>query len=165
MGTEYPVGLFLSSGESTSDAVDGIRGGEGELVSGGGVVALVARWQVPVVEVVVQGDLAADAADEVGRVLGEAMGFRPRKLIVDLAGCRSIDARGVHVLVEARRRAVSVGVVLVVRPPEADAVRLLEHAAWQALIAPGGVSMPSGVEIGRALWTAEGPDGDVAASS
>ncbi|GAA1382697.1 STAS domain-containing protein [Catellatospora chokoriensis] len=129
------------------------------------MVAFLARWQVPVVEVVVQGDLDASSAAEVGRVLGEALDLRPRELVVDLAGCRSVDVHGVRVLLEARRRVAGLGAAFQVRPAVAGAVQVPAVAAWQELIAPVCGSTVTRVEAGPAGWTADGPDWGVAASA
>lgn len=87
------------------------------MVPEGGPV-LVARWQVPVVEVVIQGDLDAGSVAEAERVIGEAMRLRPRRLVVDLRRCRTVDTKGTILLVEARRRARAIGGSFVVHRPD-----------------------------------------------
>ncbi len=79
---------------------------------------LVARWQVPVVEVVIQGDLDAGSVEEAERVIGEAMRLRPRQLVVDLRRCRTVDTKGAILLVETRRRARAIGGSFVVHGPD-----------------------------------------------
>ncbi len=94
----------------------------------GNIGGLVARWRVPAVEVVIDGDLDAWSAAQVNQVLHEAMRLRPEFLIVDLARCRSLDAAGVLLVMEARRRMAYTGGSLSVRSPAPHVEQVLRAA-------------------------------------
>ncbi|WP_186316230.1 STAS domain-containing protein [Catellatospora sichuanensis] len=87
----------------------------------------VAAWHVPVVEVTVRGDLDAWSSGQVDQVLHEALRLRPRELVVDLAGCRAVDAAGVLLLLEAQRRVVHLGGRLALRSPGPQVARTLQE--------------------------------------
>ena len=59
---------------------------------------------VPLVELLVgEADLAA-AGVRLREQLQEVLHLRPRRLVVDLSGCASLDAAGLRVLLEAHRQ-------------------------------------------------------------
>lgn len=81
-----------------------------------GAVELVTR-QVPLVEILVRGDLDALSAPRIKEVLDEAMALQPRRIIIDLADCPSIDAAGIMLLLDAHRRAIRNGGMVALRSP------------------------------------------------
>ncbi|MEV4412039.1 STAS domain-containing protein [Catellatospora sp. NPDC049609] len=83
---------------------------------------------VPLVEVQVQGDLNAQSAPGVHDMLEEALALRPRRLVIDLAGCDMIDAAGILLLLDTHRRAMRDGGSVALRSPSARARRNLRLA-------------------------------------
>lgn len=77
----------------------------------------IATQRVPLVEVMVRGQLDAVSAPAVHDVLEQAMLLSPEELIIDLAECPSIDAAGIMLLLDAHRRAVRYGGVVALRSP------------------------------------------------
>lgn len=88
----------------------------------------IATRHVPVVEVVVRGELDAWSASRVNDVLEEAMQLCPAQLVIDLAECPLIDAAGIMLLLDAHRRAMRNGGVVVLRSPSARLCRNLRLA-------------------------------------
>lgn len=83
---------------------------------------------VPLVEVRVNGDLNAQSAPGVNDMLEEALALRPRRLVIDLAGCEMIDAAGILLLLDTHRRAMRDGGSVALRSPSARAQRNLRLA-------------------------------------
>jgi anti-anti-sigma factor len=83
---------------------------------------------VPLVEVQVRGDLDAHSAPSVNDMLEEALALRPRRLVIDLAGCDRIDAAGILLLLDTHRRAMRDGGTVALRSPSARAQRNLRLA-------------------------------------
>ncbi|GAA1377212.1 hypothetical protein GCM10009661_46600 [Catellatospora chokoriensis] len=92
------------------------------------MVPATAAQAVPLVEVQVKGDLDAQAAPEVNRLLEEALALRPQQIVVDLADCDTIDAAGILLLMDAHRRAVRDGGAVALRSPSERARRALRLA-------------------------------------
>jgi len=92
------------------------------------VVESVAIQRVPMVEVLVRGQLDAVSAPSVHDVLEQAMLLSPDELIIDLADCPSIDAAGIMLLLDAHRRAVRNGGVVALRSPSPRLSRNLKLA-------------------------------------
>lgn len=87
-----------------------------------------ATQRIPVVEIVVAGDLDVLAAPTVAAALERAGTPRPQQLIIDLAQCPTIDAAGIVILLDAHRRAIRYGGTLVLRSPPARLQRNLQLA-------------------------------------
>ena len=77
--------------------------------------------------------LDAACAARARHELEQAQAARPLRLVVDLAECRSIDAAGLAVLLEARRRARERGATLVLRGVSQRLRRLLAVSATAGL--------------------------------
>ncbi|GIG00002.1 hypothetical protein Cci01nite_50950 [Catellatospora citrea] len=92
------------------------------------MVPATAAQAVPLVEVQVKGDLDAQTAPEVNRLLEEALALRPQQIVVDLADCDTIDAAGILLLMDAHRRAVRDGGSVALRSPSERARRALRLA-------------------------------------
>jgi anti-sigma B factor antagonist len=88
----------------------------------------IATQRVPLVEVVVRGQLDAVSAPEVHDVLEQAMLLSPAELVIDLADCPFIDAAGIMLLLDAHRRAVRNGGVVALRSPSPRLERNLKLA-------------------------------------
>lgn len=84
--------------------------------------------RIPTVEVVVSGDLDLWTAPGISNTLDEAMALAPQQLIIDLAGCPSIDAAGILLLLDAHRRAIRNGGVVTLRSPSEKLRRNLRLA-------------------------------------
>ncbi|MEU7841556.1 STAS domain-containing protein [Micromonospora sp. NPDC049114] len=84
-------------------------------------------YALPLVEVSInQLDLACLA--ETGAALDELLALRPRRVVVDLAGCRYIDAAAIGLLLDVHRRLTRMDGVLVVRNPNHRIQRILHLA-------------------------------------
>ncbi len=77
--------------------------------------------------------LDAGCAARARHELEQAQAARPVRLVVDLSECRSIDAAGLGVLLEARRRARERGATLVLRGASHRLRRLLAVSATAGL--------------------------------
>ena len=85
--------------------------------------------QVVVVEV--QGDLDAARVPRVRALLEDAVGVRPKQLVVDLSGCSFLDASGLTVLLDVHRRMARVGTVLTLRGCSPRVMKLLSLTGLQ----------------------------------
>jgi anti-anti-sigma factor len=84
--------------------------------------------QTPLVEIVVDEDLTAQAAGRLRLLLSDALDLRPAQLVVDLGGCSYADAVAVKVLLTAHRWVWSMGGRLTLRAPTPRVQRLLRLA-------------------------------------
>ncbi|MGC4879005.1 STAS domain-containing protein [Micromonospora sp. DT43] len=84
-------------------------------------------YALPLVEVsITQLDLACLA--ETGAAFDGLLALRPQRVVVDLAGCRHIDAAAIGLLLDVHRRLARMDGVLVVRNPSHRIQRILHHA-------------------------------------
>ncbi|MFC4018481.1 STAS domain-containing protein [Micromonospora sp. GCM10011542] len=84
-------------------------------------------YALPLVEVcITQLDLACVA--ETGAAFDGLLALRPQRVVVDLAGCRYIDAAAIGLLLDVHRRLTRMDGVLVVRNPNHRIQRILHHA-------------------------------------
>lgn len=86
------------------------------------------RPVLPLVTVAVHEDLDLSSQARVGERLTEALALRPDRLVVDLSRCGFLDATGLTVLLHAHRDARRQGAELVLRGPQARAVRVIALA-------------------------------------
>ncbi len=101
--------------------------------------------RIPTVEVVISGDLDVWSAPSVSNTLDEAILLAPQQLIIDLAGCPSIDAAGILMLLDAHRRAIRNGGTVALRSPSARLQRNLRLARVDrvlAVLSPGPTAPP-----------------------
>jgi anti-anti-sigma factor len=70
---------------------------------------------VSVVQVRVHEDLDLVSIGQIGAVLDTALGLRPVRLVVDMAGCAFVDAAGISLLLDAHRRASQYDGLLLLR--------------------------------------------------
>ncbi len=84
--------------------------------------------RVPLVEVVITEPLDGLAVPRLRALLDEALTLQPEHLILDLAGCPSIDAAAIGVLLDAHRRAFLGGGRLTLRAPSVRLRRNLRLA-------------------------------------
>lgn len=80
---------------------------------------------VPIITVTIREELDVASAPRVAEQLSDALGLRPRRLVVDLSRCDFLDATGVSMLVEAHRQAVRQLTELVLLAPGARLLRIL----------------------------------------
>lgn len=80
------------------------------------------------VEIVVDEDLTAEAADRLHSRLADALRLHPAQLVVDLSRCGYADALAIDVLLNAHRRAYQSGGRLTLRCPSPRVQRLLHVA-------------------------------------
>lgn len=122
-------------------------------MDGGNTMAAgTATQRVPCVEVVVTGELDAWSAPRINDVLEQAMSLSPQQVIIDLAGCPSIDAAGIILLLDAHRRAMRSGGTVALRSPSARLCRNLRlahvdrvlHVIDPEAAAPGGAPSAGG---------------------
>jgi anti-anti-sigma factor len=108
--------------------------------------------RIPTVEVVISGDLDVWSAPSVNDTLDEAIGLAPQRLIIDLAGCPSIDAAGILLLLDAHRRAIRNGGTVALRSPSPRLQRNLRLAKVDRVLqvlAPGLPAPPDEQERHR----------------
>jgi anti-anti-sigma factor len=82
----------------------------------------------PLVEIVVEEDLTAEAAARLHGRLDDALRLRPAQLVVDLSRCGYADAFAIDVLLNAHRRTYQLGGRLTLRSPSPRVERLLHLA-------------------------------------
>lgn len=83
---------------------------------------------VPLVEVAITEELDLAGLSEVAVVLDRILALEPRKVTIDLAGCRHVDAAAVALLLDVHRRLARQGGVLTVRDPHPRIRRILDTA-------------------------------------
>ncbi|MEV1143783.1 STAS domain-containing protein [Micromonospora sp. NPDC049799] len=82
---------------------------------------------LPLVEVcITQLDLAC--LPEAGAVFDRLLALQPQRVVVDLSGCRHIDAAAIGLLLDVHRRLARTDGVLVVRDPNPRIRRILHTA-------------------------------------
>ncbi|MCX4472187.1 hypothetical protein C5N14_16860 [Micromonospora sp. MW-13] len=82
---------------------------------------------IPLVEVAVtEFDLAC--LPETGAVFDRLLALRPAQVVVDLSGCRHIDAAAIGLLLDVHRRLTRADAVLTVRDPNPRIWRILQSA-------------------------------------
>lgn len=88
---------------------------------------------MPLVEVsITEFDLAC--LPETGAVLDQLLALRPQQIVIDLAGCRHIDAAAIGLLLDVHRRMVRAGGVLAVRNPNPRITRILQTARLDQIL-------------------------------
>lgn len=106
--------------------------------------------RVPLVEVVITEAIDARVVPRLRAMLDEALALRPEHLVVDLAGCPTIDASGVAALLETHRQAMRDGGRLSLRAPSASVHRDLHVARAANLL---HIVLPE-VALPAADWSA-----------
>ena len=84
--------------------------------------------RVPLVEVVITEAIDTRMVPHLRALLDEVLALRPEHLVLDLAGCPTIDASGVATLLEAHRQAMRDGGRLSLHAPSASVHRNLHLA-------------------------------------
>lgn len=107
--------------------------------------------RLPRIEVCVNDELDISTLPRLRAQLDDALSLRPDQLLIDLSGCRYLDAQAIVVLLEAHRLAYRSGGRLVLRGANAAALRLLYLAGVGEVFsyesADGG--HPEGARQGR----------------
>nr|WP_205807984.1 STAS domain-containing protein [Micromonospora sp. HNM0581] len=71
---------------------------------------------------------------ETGAVLDRLLALNPQQVVIDLAGCRHIDAAAIGLLLDVHRRMVRTGGVLAVRNPNPRITRILQTARLDQIL-------------------------------
>ncbi|OKI06639.1 hypothetical protein AMK13_17295 [Streptomyces sp. CB02056] len=79
------------------------------------------------------GDMVLDSEPVAARALDAALVRRPALLAVDLAGVELFTCTGLNLLLAARRRALDIGIPLVLVAPSGRTLRVLELTGTAAL--------------------------------
>lgn len=111
---------------------------------------------VPLVEVrITEFDLAC--LPETGAVFDRLLALHPAQVVVDLSGCRHIDAAAIGMLLDVHRRLVRAGGVLAVHNPNPRIARILQTARLDQVLpvlneppAPSPVTPRPAAVYGRA---------------
>nr|WP_230416365.1 STAS domain-containing protein [Micromonospora tarapacensis] len=94
---------------------------------------------------------------ETGAVFDQLLALRPQQVVVDLAGCRHIDAAAIGLLLDVHRRMVRSGGVLSLRNPNPRITRILQTARLDQIL-PVHIDAPaSPTAIGDAASSVAGP--------
>ncbi|QOC91724.1 STAS domain-containing protein [Micromonospora craniellae] len=114
---------------------------------------------VPLVEVsITEFDLAC--LPETGAVFDQLLALRPQQVVIDLAGCRHIDAAAIGLLLDVHRRMVRLDGVLAVRNPNPRITRILQTARLDQILpvhgTAGAVPEPAG-DAGTSAAPGPGP--------
>ncbi|MEV4479565.1 STAS domain-containing protein [Micromonospora coxensis] len=105
-----------------------------------------ARCTVPLVEVcLTEFDLAC--LPETGAVFDRLLALHPGQIVVDLSGCRHIDAAAIGLLLDTHRRLVRAGAVLTLRDPNPRIRRILTTAHLDRVLPVVGAP-PAGTTTG-----------------
>jgi anti-anti-sigma factor len=83
---------------------------------------------VPLVEVLIVGDLDQAVLPRVQATLDDSFALRPERIVVDLSACPLVDAAGIGLLLEAHRRAWRSDGRLLLRAVPPDVLRILRIA-------------------------------------
>ncbi|MDG4797510.1 STAS domain-containing protein [Micromonospora sp. WMMD1082] len=115
---------------------------------------------VPLVEVsITEFDLAC--LPETGAVFDRLLALQPHQVVIDLAGCRHIDAAAIGLLLDVHRRMVRTGGVLSVRNPNPRITRILHTARLDQILpvhTDSGASPIAATDAGAAPAPAAGAD-------
>ncbi|WP_341715853.1 STAS domain-containing protein [Micromonospora sp. FIMYZ51] len=88
---------------------------------------------VPLVEVAItEFDLAC--LPETGAVFDRLLALRPTQVVIDLSGCRHIDAAAIGLLLDVHRQMVREGGVLALRNPNPRIARILQAARLDQIL-------------------------------
>ncbi|MFV2101623.1 STAS domain-containing protein [Micromonospora sp. LOL_024] len=88
---------------------------------------------VPFVEVsITEFDLTC--LPETGAVFDQLLALHPDQIVIDLAGCRHIDAAAIGLLLDVHRRMIRAGGVLAVRNPNPRIIRILQTARLDQIL-------------------------------
>ncbi|BCJ62809.1 anti-anti-sigma factor [Micromonospora endophytica] len=112
---------------------------------------------VPFVEVsITEFDLAC--LPETGAVFDRLLALRPARVVVDLSGCRHIDAAAIGLLLDVHRQLVRTGGVLALREPNPRIARILQAAHLDQILPVHAGDAPSAAgEAAPPPAVAEGP--------
>jgi anti-anti-sigma factor len=90
--------------------------------------------RVTTVELRVTQELDLACVPDVGDTFDRLLSLRPGHLVVDLSGCRHIDAAGIGLLLDAHRRLARRHAVLSLREPDPRIRRILQITGVDRLL-------------------------------
>jgi len=97
--------------------------------------------RVPRVELDITAELDLPRLSEVGAVLDRILSLHPAEVVIDLSGCRHLDAAAIGLLLDVQRRLTRRGGVLTLRDPHPRIRRILDTARPDQPL-PAGDSAP-----------------------
>lgn len=85
-------------------------------------------WSVPLIEVALTTELDRAGLSVTGLVFDRVLALSPGHVVVDLAGCRHVDAAGIGLLLDVHRRLARRQAVLSLRDPSPRIRKILQTA-------------------------------------
>jgi anti-anti-sigma factor len=114
---------------------------------------------VPRVEVEITEKLDLARLSEVSHVLDRILSLLPGEVVIDLSGCRHIDAAGIGLLLDTHRRLTRRQGALKLRNPNPRIRRILESARLDQVLPILDPPERSGADVVDQDPTAQGPAG------
>ncbi|MFU8871666.1 STAS domain-containing protein [Micromonospora sp. SL4-19] len=84
--------------------------------------------RVPRVELDIVDELDLPRLPEIGAVLDRVLSLHPAEVVIDLSGCRHLDAAAIGLLLDVQRRMARRGGLLTLRDPHPRIRRILDTA-------------------------------------
>ncbi|MFJ8577858.1 STAS domain-containing protein [Micromonospora sp. NPDC093277] len=84
--------------------------------------------RVPRVELDITTELDLRRLSDVGAVLDRVLSLQPEEVVIDLSGCRHLDAAAIGLLLDVQRRLTRRGGALTLRNPHPRIRRILDTA-------------------------------------
>ncbi|GGM64279.1 hypothetical protein GCM10011608_57060 [Micromonospora sonchi] len=92
-----------------------------------------AECTVPLVEVAIT-EFELACLPETGAVFDRLLALHPARVVIDLSGCRHIDAAAIGLLLDVHRQMVRTGGVLALRDPNPRIARILQAARLDQIL-------------------------------
>nr|WP_233512585.1 STAS domain-containing protein [Micromonospora deserti] len=119
------------------------------------------EYTVPLIEIGITEELDLARVPEAGAVFDRILSLHPRHVVVDLSGCRHIDAAAIGLLLDVHRRLTRRRAVLSIRDPNPRIRRILQSAQLDQVlpVLTGPAQAPGGAQVDAA----DAPGGDASA--
>lgn len=102
-----------------------------------------AECAVPLIEVALGTELDRAGLSVTGPVFDRALALSPGHVVVDLAGCRHVDAAGIGLLLDVHRRLARRQAVLSLRDPNPRIRRILQTARLDQVLPVTATGQPA----------------------
>ncbi|MDO3702985.1 STAS domain-containing protein [Micromonospora sp. C28SCA-DRY-2] len=102
-----------------------------------------AGWSVPLIEVALGTELDRAGLSVTGPVFDRVLALSPGHVVVNLAGCRHVDAAGIGLLLDVHRRLARRQAVLSLRDPNPRIRRILQTARLDQVLPVTGSGPPA----------------------
>ncbi|MGS2616776.1 STAS domain-containing protein [Micromonospora sp. LZ34] len=102
-----------------------------------------AGWAVPLIEVALSTELDRAGLSVTGLAFDRVLALSPGHVVVDLAGCRHIDAAGIGLLLDVHRRLARRQAVLSLRDPNPRIQRILQTARLDQVLPVTATGQPA----------------------